>query len=68
MIKKCSINDIKQIVDMVYRKNNEPEHNSAFCYRQYDPIQHDFMNCLTSDNNAVVGYYKDDTLAGVISF
>lgn len=68
MIKKCSVNDIKQIVDMVYRKNNEPEHNSAFCYRQYDAIQRDFMNCLTSDNNVVVGYYKDDALIGVISF
>lgn len=68
MIKKCSVDDIKQIVDMVYRKNNEPEHNSAFCFRQHDSIQQDFMSSLASDNDAVIGYYEGNTLIGVISF
>lgn len=68
MIKKCSINDIKEIVDFVYRKNNKPEHNSAFCSLKYDTIQKDFVNTLESEIHAVVGYYKDDTLIGVISF
>lgn len=66
MIRICTSNDIQQIVDLAFAKNNQPEHNSAFCYKEYNSIQQDLLKMMESKVNAVIGYFEEETLIGVI--
>lgn len=68
MIRKCGQTDLKQLLELAYKKNNEEEHNSAFCYKQYDSIQKEFSEFLDSEDNFILGDFKEDKLNGLITF
>lgn len=66
MIRTCTIDDIQQILDLAFAKNNQPEHNSAYCYKEYNSIKQDFLQIIESKGNAVIGYFEEKTLIGVM--
>lgn len=66
MIRIAAIEDIPQIVDLVFMKNNQPQHNSAYCCKEYDAIKRDFLSMIESKQNAVVAYFEEETLLGVL--
>ncbi len=66
MIKKCTIDDIQEITELAFKKNNLPESNSAFCCKGFDSIKSDFQNMIESDLHNVFGYFQDEILKGAI--
>ncbi len=66
MIKKCTIDDIHEITELAFKKNNLPESNSAYCSNKYDSIKSDFINLIESEQHNVIGYYTGEALIGVI--
>lgn len=66
MVRKCTADDLNQMIELAYKKNNEPTHYSAFCYKSHEQIEKDFHEGLNSKNNVYVGYFENDILKGML--
>lgn len=66
MVRKCMINDLDQMIELAYRKNNEASHYSAFCYSKREKIQKEFSQGLNSEDYICVGYFENNELKGLL--
>ncbi|HEX3078115.1 MAG TPA: GNAT family N-acetyltransferase [Lachnospiraceae bacterium] len=68
MVRLCTKNDYEQMVDLAYRKNNDPTHFSAFFPRRRDSIERELTFGLESFDHILIGNFQDGTLNGLLSF
>lgn len=66
IVRKCENNDLEQMVEMAFQKNNEPNHFSAFCPCLRNSIHKEFEEGLTSNESLYIGYFEHDLLKGMI--
>ncbi|MDF2542582.1 MAG: GCN5-related N-acetyltransferase [Herbinix sp.] len=65
MIKECNIDQLSDIVQIAFKRNNIPESNSAFCFKDYAAIWDDFSYLINNKQSLMVGYFEQDELIGV---
>lgn len=66
MIRKCVYDDLNQMIELAFWKNNDDSHFSAFCPCKRDKIQEEFAEELNSKEHIYVGYFEKDVLKGLI--
>lgn len=68
MIRECTQEDIVKITNLVFELNNRPEHYCAYCCKESDSIENDFMQLITNENHRVLGEFDGNMLTGVMGF
>jgi ribosomal protein S18 acetylase RimI-like enzyme len=66
MIIKCSSDDLKQMIELAFQKNNEPSHFSAFCPLKKERIKNEFMEGINSDDTFYAGVFENGILKGLM--
>lgn len=66
MVRKCVYDDLNQMIELAFRKNNDASHFSEFCPCKRDKIQEEFTEELNSKDNIYVGYFEQDVLKGLL--
>jgi len=65
-LKENCLESLQQCVDIAFKRNNQPENNSAYCPKSKESIYADFEFMINNPNSLVVGLFSNDVLLGVL--
>jgi len=65
-MRKCKIEDLKEISQFVHRLNIQAEFNSGYCSQNIDYIERDFKSLIESDAQILIGDFEDGKASGVL--